>query len=246
MSSRPTRPGSIVRPIVKICGVTRPEDARLAVDLGADLLGLNFYPRSPRYLADAGRAREIAAEVRGETLLVGVFVEREPVDLGAIDRLAERVGLDLVQLHGDRTGSGGNRDDDPVAALGRRALRVFRREEPPAREELSLYHEHHGTWGFLFDLPRNAEIAPEDDPHGGTGRSWDFAALAPLAPLARRLPILVAGGIGPDNAARALAASRASGIDVCSRIESSPGVKDPHRMRQLFEETRDGTNQERA
>ena len=108
------------RPKVKICGVTTPEDALLAVELGADLLGLNFYPPSPRYV-DPSRAREIATAVRAaeggaEILLVGVFVDATPETVRETER---EVGLDLLQFHGDETAA----DIAPFAA---RALRVFR------------------------------------------------------------------------------------------------------------------------
>lgn len=228
------------RPLVKICGVTRPEDAALAAALGADLLGLNFHPPSPRYLdpsRDLSRLREIAAAAGGATL-VGVFVNRPPE---AVEEIAAAVGLDLVQLHGDE-------GPETVARFGARAVKVFRRAEPPPPEELARYPE---AWGFLFDAPPRrrrpgGEPVPED-PYGGTGESWDHGGLRDLLagssaqgdPAGGR-PVLVAGGIRPGAARAALEASGARGIDVCSGVESGPGVKDTELMTRLFEEVRHG------
>lgn len=196
---------------VKICGVTRVEDAILAVDLGATLLGLNFWPRSPRYL-EIERAREIADAVRGRVRLVGVFVDAPRAEVEEVDRA---LGLDLIQFHGDE-GPGF------VEAWGERAIKVFRLNGPPRAEDLDAYRR---VWGFLFDVRH-----PD---YGGTGVAWEYATLAGLG--AAR-PFLVAGGIGPDNARRALADSGARGIDVCSGVESAPGIKDPHRLQRLFSE----------
>lgn len=216
--------------MIKICGVTRPEDAALAAELGADLLGLNFYPPSPRSLdpeQDRARLAEIADAAAGVPT-VGVFVDEDPE---RIEEIEERVGLALVQLHGDES-------PETVRRFGRRAVRVFRRDRLPAPEELALYPE---VWGFLFDLPV-APVAPERGArqalYGGTGEAWDYEMLAALED---DRPVLVAGGIRPETARAALAASHAAGVDVCSGIESSPGCKDPELMKRLFEEVRHDT-----
>lgn len=209
--------------LIKICGVTRPEDAALAAALGADLLGLNFYPPSPRALdpeRDPGRLGEIVAAA-GDVPTVGVFVGEEP---GRIEEIAERAGLALVQLHGDES-------PEAVRRFGRRAIRVFRRRRLPEPSELALYPE---VWGFLFDVPA-APRPGREVLYGGTGETWDYEMLAALED---DRPVLVAGGIRPETARAALAASRAAGVDVCSGIESSPGRKDPERMKRLFEEVR--------
>lgn len=215
------------RPLVKVCGVTSAEDAVAAVELGADLVGLNFHPPSPRFVASE-RAAEIAAAVRGAAArrpegrpvrLVGVFVDLPRREILAIDAA---VGLDLVQLHGDEAG-------EEVAAFGERALQVFRLSPaaaPPAGELEARLAAHPAAWGFLFDV-RHESL------YGGTGESWRWSAVAGLRD---PRPRLVAGGIRPGNAHRALAESGAAGVDVCSGVESAPGVKDRVLMERLFAE----------
>ena len=210
------------RPRVKVCGVTRVEEARHAVALGAAMIGLNFYPPSPRFLRQE-RAREIADAVRGAATVVGVFVDRPRAEVEAID---EAVGLDLLQLHGDES-------PDYVAAFGEKALQVFRTDGDLSAVALGEFPQ---AWGFLFDV-RPPTL------YGGSGVAWSYGALRALMGSAelldqegRRRPILVAGGIGPGNASRAARASGAWGVDVCSGVESAPGVKDFHLLDQLFEE----------
>lgn len=215
---------------VKICGVTTPEDARFAVELGADFLGLNFHPPSPRYLSPS-QAREIADAVAGRIPLVGVFVNRPREQ---IERITAEVGLDLVQLHGDES-------PEEVARLGGRALKVFRRNRLPERRELVLYPQ---VWGFLFDVPHESL-------YGGTGRSWSYESVAGSPDLPRRVggrPVLLAGGVHPGSVARIRDAALASGVlermtlgvDVCSGVEAAPGIKDRTQMERLFMEIRDG------
>lgn len=213
---------AVTRPLVKICGVTSVGDALAAVELGADLIGLNFHPPSPRAVA-VGRAAEIAAAVRerdgGRGRVVGVFVDRPRAEIAAIDAA---VGLDLVQLHGDEPA-------EEVAAWGGRALCALRlapgAAPPPAELDAALA-AHPMAWGFLFDV-RHESL------YGGTGTSWRWGAIAGLAD---PRPRLVAGGIRPGNARRALAESGAAGLDVCSGVESAPGVKDRAAMARLFAE----------
>ncbi len=223
--------------LVKVCGITRPEDAALAVELGADLLGVNFHPPSPRSLdpsRDLSRLREIADAASGATL-VGVFVRLPPDE---VEDVAAAVGLDLVQLHGDQ-------GPEAAARFGARAVKVFRRAEPPSPADLARYPE---AWGFLFDTPpRPRRSGDGPDPYGGTGESWDHGALRGLLSTSSRegdpaggRPVLVAGGIRPGTVRAALEASGARGIDVASGVESAPGIKDRELMTRLFEEVRHG------
>jgi phosphoribosylanthranilate isomerase len=205
---------------IKICGVTDPANARAVVEIGADYLGLNFYPGSPRFVT-VQRALEIAAEVAGRAPLVGVFVDAPAPE---VEEIAGRVGLDLVQFSG---GEG----PEAVAPFAGRAIKAFRTGGLPPREELEAYGE---VWGVLID-------APHATLYGGTGEGWDYeTAGGPRRGMdGRRL--FLAGGIGPGNARRAVAAAPYA-IDVCSRVESAPGIKDLELLRRLFEEVRHGEN----
>lgn len=200
-----------MKPIVKICGITRVQDAVLATALGADFLGLNLFPKSARSLT-LSRAREIADAVRGKIGLVGVFVNvPSPQVLAAMDL----IGLDLAQLHGDEW-------PEEVQVLGKRAIKVFR-SLPVTETHLARFPS---VWGYLVDTP-NPKL------FGGTGVVWNWSSLRAVR---SPRPILVAGGITPGNAVRALAESGGTGLDVNSGVESAPGVKDAEKMKELFEE----------
>jgi phosphoribosylanthranilate isomerase len=192
---------------VKICGITNLADAELAVELGADFVGLNFWPRSPRWVT-AERSLAIAERLRGRAGLVGVFVDEAP---GRVAAVADALGLDLVQLHGSEGPADAER-------LGPRVLKAFRGLPAPGEPE-----RYPSAWGFLVDVA-------DAGGYGGSGRSWAWSTGA-LADSGK--PVFVAGGIGPDNAAEA-AAVGAFGLDVCSGVESTPGRKDPELLRALF------------
>jgi phosphoribosylanthranilate isomerase len=200
---------------IKICGVTDPANAAAAVELGADYLGLNFYPGSPRFV-EVGRALEIAGAVGGRVPLVGVFVNATGAE---IEEIAGCVGLDLVQFSGDE-------GPEEVAPFASRAIKVFRSGGRPGSGQVSAYS---GLWGILFD-------APHGRLYGGTGAAWDYGSVAGSA-LGLPSRLFLAGGIGPDNARQA-AEVGPHALDVCSRVESTPGIKDVGMLRRLFEEVR--------
>jgi phosphoribosylanthranilate isomerase len=204
------------RPHVKVCGFLDPDNARMAVEMGAGFLGLNFYVRSPRYVGP-GRAREIADAVRGRTTLVGVFVDPSPDE---VRQAVDRIGLDLVQLCG-------NEPPAPFAPFAGRTIKVFRSGGDPGPEALAPWDD---AWGLLFD-------APHGSLYGGTGAAWSYETLADSEHLAGRR-VFLAGGIGPGNARQAVETVRPFAVDVCSRVESAPGFKDPELLRRLFEEVR--------
>lgn len=207
---------------IKVCGITDPADALAAVELGADYLGLNFYRASPRYV-EPGRALAIAKAVRGgsrKVPLVGVFVNASRTE---VESIAGSLGLDLLQFHGDEK-------PDFVAPFAEMAIKAFRTGGLPGQAELAAWD---AVWGTLLD-------APHDKLYGGTGAVWDYGRVA-SGPSIRRL--FLAGGLGPDNARRAIESVRPYAIDVCSRVESRPGRKDLELLRRLFQEVRHGETQ---
>ncbi|MCP4203981.1 MAG: phosphoribosylanthranilate isomerase [bacterium] len=196
---------------IKICGITCVEDAEAAVDLGADFIGLNFWSKSPRRL-EAVRGREIAEAVRGRTSLVGVFVNQAQPE---VEKVATTVGLDLIQFHGDET-------PEDLVPWGERAMKAVRFSGELDPEALDDYKT---VWGFL--------IEPQRDSYGGTGRSWNYSKARRLP---RHKPFLLAGGLRPENVGQAIEACSPWGVDVCSGIESEPGVKDAQAMWKFFSE----------
>lgn len=202
--------------VVKICGVTRPEDAEAAVAAGADWIGLNFWPRSRRYVS-VERAVEIAAAIPGDVKKVGVFVNAAAP---AVEEVARRVGLDLLQFHGD--------EDDAYLArfAGRPFLRALRvRTEADLRALPTL-----PTDLVLLDTPTEG--------YGGSGCSFDWS----LARLARASGkrILLAGGLTPENVAAAIREVRPFGVDVASGVELAPGIKDAVKMRRFVQAAKGG------
>jgi phosphoribosylanthranilate isomerase len=197
---------------IKICGVTREQDAARAAELGADFVGLNFWPGSRRCL-EVALARRIAARVRGQVQLVGVFVNQSG---GEVREISRQVGLDLVQFHGDET-------PDHVGAFGDRAIRAFR---VGVDFDPSVIHDFPEAWGYLFDCDHPTLL-------GGTGVSWPYERVAGLSD---DKPVIVAGGLRRSNVLQAVARSGADIVDVCSGIESQPGIKDPELMKRFIRE----------
>ncbi len=197
--------------LVKICGITRLDDAEAAVAAGARALGFVFWPGSPRFI-DPHRARAIVGALPAFVTSVGVFVN-QPVDY--VNAVASLVRLGAVQLHGDETPADAAGLVRPVI----KAIAVSSGVQPDAADAWPL------RMTMLLDV---------HDPQrrGGTGRIVDWAIAAAIA--TRRRTIL-AGGLTPDNAADAIARVRPFGIDVSSGVERSPGIKDHGRLRALFE-----------
>lgn len=196
---------------VKICGITRAEDAEAAVAAGAGAIGFVFWPASPRFI-DPHRARRIAAMLPPFVTSVGVFVD-QPLDY--VNGVASLVRLGAVQLHGDET---------PAFAIA-----VSR----PVIKAVSVGGVDTRAWPATTTL-----LLDVHDPvaRGGTGRTLDWTAAAGVA--ARRA-ILLAGGLTPGNVADAVARVRPFGIDVSSGVERAPGIKDHQRLRALFEAVHD-------
>lgn len=226
---------------VKICGVTTADDARLAVEAGADAVGLNFVPGSPRHLGLAAASAVRAAVPKG-AVVVGVFAGATWEE---IRRVAEAVGLDAIQLHG-LLGAGsddsipGSAPVDPpelcraVAPLP--VIRAVRLEAPPpGGDPLVAARAWIEAASRLGHAPVmaivDATVSRETNAGrlGGTGAVVDWEMLARARPLP--VPTALAGGLTPDNVAAAIAASGAGAVDTASGVESSPGRKDPARVR---------------
>lgn len=191
---------------VKVCGLTRAQDARLAWELGASALGFIFHPASPRCVS-ADQVRRIRAELPAEALCVGVFVDAAA---DQVNRIADAAGLGAVQLHGRET-------PQCCEAITRPVLKAVR-----AEDEARL--EAYPVCAFLLDAvhPRLA---------GGTGlkADWDLARR-----IAMEHPLILAGGLGPGNLREAAEAVCPRGFDLSSGVEVSPGIKDPVKLAALF------------
>jgi len=206
---------------IKICGITRPEDGRLAAEAGADAIGLNFYARSKRYVSPKA-AREIAAELPAEVARVGVFVNATAAEI--LD-IADTVPLDWVQLHGD----------EPPGFLpqlaGRRIIRALR----CGSEGLTPLAEYLEYCESLEAPPAAVlvDALTTDGEYGGTGQQapWDLLAGSRTWLLGK--PLILAGGLVPENVAQAIAHVWPLAVDTASGVESSPGVKDAVRMRKF-------------
>jgi phosphoribosylanthranilate isomerase len=194
---------------VKICGITRPEDAQAAVNAGANALGFVFWPESPRFI-DPYRARAIVSMLPPFVAAVGVFVNQPAAYVKSVGSLAK---LGAVQLHGDET-------IGYAADLGRPVLKAI-----PVGDGAPAVAEWPSHVTMLLDVHDPAK-------RGGTGRAVDWPAAAQVAATRRAI---LAGGLSPANVGEAIARVRPFGIDVSSGVERSPGVKDHERIEALFD-----------
>lgn len=213
---------------VKICGITTLADGLAAIELGADLLGFNFYPPSPRSLAPAACARLVSAlkDHGARAILVGIFVNEPPE---RVIRILDECGLDLAQLSGDEP-------LEALAALGGRVYKGLRPAGPDtALRDAARYAAPSGAPALLIDAPPQPGDAPQPTQYGGTGRTGDWTLAEPLA---RRYPLLLAGGLNPENVAAAIRRVRPWGVDVASGVESAPGRKDYARLQRFIQAAR--------
>ena len=211
------RAGSLARLGVKICGITSLEDARVAVDAGADAVGFVLWPGSPRYVSRE-TARDIAAALPPFVSRVGVFVDPTSDELRDA---AEEIGLDVLQLHG-------NEDLDTLAPLPRRVLKAVR-VGPGFDPEEALRHEGRVA-GVLLDAKAEGGLP------GGTGRTFDWSLVRGVR--LRGSYVVLAGGLTPENVAGAVKLVRPDAVDVSSGVESSPGRKDPRKIRAFISAAR--------
>ena len=192
--------------LVKICGLTNLNDTMDAIELGADYLGFNFYPDSPRFV-DYETAAKIIEESPSKIPKVGVFVNE---DLGRVVDLAIELGLDMLQFHGDESA-------ESLNPLGRPWYKAFRLKEMADVQEIPKYQ---CDW-VLVD-------AYSDKAYGGTGLTahWDLVHEAEKS----GKKIILAGGLTPENVAVAIATVKPFMVDVASGVEASPGQKDRHKL----------------
>ncbi len=239
---------------IKICGITSPNDAIAAMDCGADAIGLNFYPASPRFMSGF-RAAEVVQALKNhqqassnakKPLVVGVFVNCPAHEVA---RLAQKCSLDAVQLHGDE------QPDDILKIIQFVAL-----EQDPALPELQFIRAIRcggksdsaqssvDTFADTFNVQVSSESrrwidagvnailldsgAPTE--YGGTGLKLDWDLVAGLR---LSVPTILAGGLTPDNVAQAIKTSRTQSVDVSSGVEATPGVKSVEKIRQFVANT---------
>jgi phosphoribosylanthranilate isomerase len=212
---------------VKICGVTSADDARMVAAAGADAIGLNFVTGSPRCLT-AAAAREVAAAIPDDVLVVGVFAGMPADD---VKRVVAEVGLDAVQLHGHLSGDG---VVDLPEVCGDLAPLIVIRAVRLGADGLGAARSWRAEAAALGHAPAMAVVdaavtaATAAGQLGGTGATVDWSQLAAAGDLG--IPMAVAGGLTPFNVAEAVAASGAAAVDTASGVESAPGRKDPAKV----------------
>ena len=195
-----------MRTRVKICGITRPEDALAAARAGADAIGLVFYAKSPRAVTMA-EAQGVLRALPPFVTTVGLFVDAVPDD---IREVLQSVSLDLLQFHG-------NEAPGQCRMYGRPYVKAVRMRE--TTDLTAVARSYHDAAGLLVDT--YVEGMP-----GGTGRAFDWSRL----PSSLSRPLILAGGLTPDNVAEAVGRVRPWAVDVSGGVESAPGVKDAARI----------------
>jgi phosphoribosylanthranilate isomerase len=195
---------------IKICGITRPEDALAAASSGADAIGLVFYAPSPRAVS-VEQAADIVANLPPFVTVVALFVD-EP--LVSIERTLARIPVDLVQFHGNETPDFCHQLDHPWI----KALRVR-----PGMDIASVCQQYNKARGVVLD-------SWQEGVPGGTGKAFDWnIAAGDLS-----LPVVLAGGLHEYNVGEAITALRPAAVDVSSGVEHSPGIKDAHKIRRFI------------
>jgi phosphoribosylanthranilate isomerase len=195
---------------VKICGITNVEDALAAIEMGADLLGFNFYPKSKRYITPE-KARQVINKLPTFVDIVGIFVN---ADAEYIREIAKQGFLNWIQLHGDETPE----FCDSLRWISPKIIKAIRIETAEDVEKAKLFY----TDAIILDA-----YHPEE--YGGTGQKFNWDLVRNL-----QARVYLAGGITPDNAVDAIEVG-AYGIDICSGVESGPGKKDHAKMQKLFD-----------
>ena len=201
---------------VKICGMTQLKDALFAVEQGVDAVGFIFYKKSPRAVT-MKTVREIIKKLPPLVETVGVFVNESAE---RVNKMADYCGLDLVQLHGE---------ESPAFCrkIRRRVIKAFRVKDLQSIKQLAKFP----VSGFLLDTF-------SDNLHGGTGKTFDWNLALPAKKIG---PVILAGGLTPSNIRQAVRQVRPYGVDVCSGVEKSSGIKDLEKVRVFLKNIRSGS-----
>ncbi len=205
---------------IKVCGITSCEDASMALDLGVDALGFNFYPDSPRFLAPTS-AGEIINRLAPLAVTIAVFVNVG--DTAEVERQARTAGVDVLQLHGDES------PEYCLRLSGWKLIKALRLGSRNSPMDLDRYP----VAAFLLD-------ARDDARYGGTGLAFDWNLAKQLQ---TRRPIILAGGLRPDNVRHAIRVVRPYAVDVCSGVESAPGRKDRGKLSAFIREVRNAVGE---
>jgi phosphoribosylanthranilate isomerase len=210
----------------KICGITRIEDAQHLADTGADAIGLNFYAPSPRRV-DRAVAQQIAESLPPKIIRVGVFVNATPEEIA---KTVEQVGLSAVQLHGDEM-------PDLVAEVMRIAdvpiIKAFRLDEAGLTPVVDYLRQCQ----TISACPSSVLVdAFRQDAYGGTGETIDWQQLRGWRDVLGKTPLILAGGLTPDNVQQAIKIVRPDAVDTASGVETQPGMKDAASMRRFVEQ----------
>jgi phosphoribosylanthranilate isomerase len=200
---------------VKVCGMTNLKDALVAVEEGADAVGFIFYKKSPRSVT-MKLVREIVLEVPPFVNTVGVFVDETAEQ---INKIADYCNLDIIQLHGDESPAFCKR-------MRRRVIKAFRVKNLQSVKKLSSFQ----VSGFLLDTF-------SENLHGGTGKVFDWNLVLPAKKFG---PVIMAGGLTPNNVQQAVRQVRPYGVDVCSGVESELGIKDHKKVRAFLKNAKAG------
>ena len=200
---------------VKVCGMTSLKDALVAVEGGADAVGFIFYKKSPRSVT-MKTVREIVLELPPFVDTVGVFVDETAEQ---INKTADYCNLDIIQLHGD---------ESPIFCkkIRRKVIKAFRIKDMQSVKKLSSFQ----VSGFLLDTF-------SEKLHGGTGKVFDWNLALPAKKFG---PVIMAGGLTPNNVQQAVRQIRPYGVDVCSGVESEPGIKDHKKVRAFLNNAKAG------
>ena len=200
---------------VKVCGMTSLKDALVAVEGGADAVGFIFYKKSPRSVT-MKTVREIVLELPPFVDTVGVFVDETAEQ---INKIADYCNLDIIQLHGD---------ESPTFCkkIRRKVIKAFRIKDMQSVKKISNFQ----VSGFLLDTF-------SEKLHGGTGKVFDWNLALPAKKFG---PVIMAGGLTPNNVQQAVRQIRPYGVDVCSGVESEPGIKDHKKVRAFLKNANAG------